>query len=130
MEAFNHSDSTPLHLHRKLTRQHLFPQFAEKMRNHLAEEVLNDDMLQLMYDLRLTLGQDGRKLNATIDLLQQTSVLVAIFRDVRPIIDLSDHRLLKLRDVMRWFNQWEGAIFAKYNTPGQRNRRLVGGNQT
>ena len=111
VEAFNHSDSTPLHLHRKLTRQHIFPE--------------SDDMLQLMYDLRLTLGQDGRKLDATIDLLQQTSVLVAIFRDVRPIIDLSDHRLLKLRDVMRWFNQWEGAIFAKYNTPGQRNRRLM-----
>ena len=81
VEAFNHSRSAPLEIHRKLTYKHVFPENAEKMRNHLAEEVLNEDMLQLMLDLRAHLGPRGAKLDATISLLQQTSILVNIFRD-------------------------------------------------
>ena len=40
----NHS----LPIHRKLTNQHIYPTTKEKMRNHLAEQVLDSDMLHLM----------------------------------------------------------------------------------
>ena len=35
-------------VHRKLSEQHLFPTIKERMRNHLAEEVLDEEMLHLM----------------------------------------------------------------------------------
>jgi len=37
-----------MRIHYKLTDIHLNPDKAEKMRNHLATEVLNKDMLHLM----------------------------------------------------------------------------------
>ena len=41
-----------MRIHYKLTDTHLNPDKAEKMRNHLATEVLNKDMLHLMQVLR------------------------------------------------------------------------------
>ena len=125
VEAFNHSRSAPLEIHRKLTYKHVFPENADKMRNHLAEEVLNEDMLQLMLDLRAHLGPRGAKFDATISLLQQTSILVNIFRDRRPMTDPSDPRIQQLHGVFGWFKQWEIDIHTKYHTPAARNRRLL-----
>ena len=125
VEAFNHNRSAPLEIHRKLTYKHVFPENADKIRNHLAEEVLNEDMLQLMLDLRAHLGPRGAKLDATISLLQQTSILVNIFRDRRPMNDPSDPRIQQLRCVFGWFKEWEIDIHANYHTPADRNRRLL-----
>ena len=38
------------------------------MRNHLAEEVFNDEMLYLMKLYQESLGETGRKLNGTVEI--------------------------------------------------------------
>ena len=41
-------NTNPVRIHYKLTDEHLHPDNASKMRNHLAKEILNKDMLYLM----------------------------------------------------------------------------------
>ena len=48
-----------------------------------------------------------KKLSATIQFLQKTSILVKNFKDHRPIESSSDLRLKENRDVLAWFLQWE-----------------------
>lgn len=55
----------------KITDSHLYPNSAEKMRNHLAEEMLNEDFLYLMECFQASL-HDGTYLNSSIQLLKQT----------------------------------------------------------
>jgi hypothetical protein len=43
------------------------------MKNHLAEEVLNGEMLHLMKQYRESLGDVGFQLDATIELLECTT---------------------------------------------------------
>ncbi|ELU04967.1 hypothetical protein CAPTEDRAFT_184970 [Capitella teleta] len=45
------TENNPLPIHRKLTPAHMQPDSSEKMRNHLAEEVLDKDMLLLMKEM-------------------------------------------------------------------------------
>ncbi|CAG2187265.1 unnamed protein product [Mytilus edulis] len=79
------------------------------MRNYLAEDVLNCDMLHLMELYRNSLC-DGRSLDATIELLKCTSVLIKNCMDARPITDISDDRLKDNRDAMNWFVHWENSV--------------------
>ncbi|CAC5382466.1 unnamed protein product [Mytilus coruscus] len=72
-------------VHYKLTSSHLHPDSAEKIRNHLAEEVLNEDMLHLMKEYRNSL-LNGVVLDSAIEFLEHTSILVSVFRDKRPIL--------------------------------------------
>lgn len=44
-------------LHRKLTNEHLFLSQESKMRNHLAEDVINGEMLHLMECVQKFLGE-------------------------------------------------------------------------
>lgn len=49
VEAYNFDQSsTSIHIHEKLTEQHFHLDPADKMRNHLAEDVLDKRMLYLM----------------------------------------------------------------------------------
>jgi hypothetical protein len=80
------------------------------MRNHLAEEVLNSEMLHLMELYKGSLGQAGLKLSATIELLRCTSVLIKNFRDKRPITNISDDRIQQNHDLMHWFIKWENSV--------------------
>ena len=80
------------------------------MRNHLAEDVLSKKMLHLMKLYRECLGDAGSKLVVTIELLQNTSVLIQHFTDSRPITVVSDERLTENHDAMLWFMQWEKSI--------------------
>ncbi|CAG2223976.1 unnamed protein product [Mytilus edulis] len=89
---------------------------AEKMRNHLAEEVLNEDMLQLMKSYQNSLI-NGDVLNSAIDLLQQTSKLITVFRDPRPVTDIHDARLNILNNALDWFNNWRNEIKQIKKTP-------------
>ena len=50
--AFHFNNKTDLHLYKKLSRNHIYPKLHEKMRNHLAENVLNKDMLNLFTALQ------------------------------------------------------------------------------
>ena len=73
-DAYSWDQQNCLSNHRKLKHQHLFPNNQEKMRNHLAEEVLNKDMLPLMQEYKTSLGEKGSVLNGAIELLQDTSI--------------------------------------------------------
>ncbi|CAC5362859.1 unnamed protein product [Mytilus coruscus] len=79
------------------------------MRNHLAAEVLNTDMLYLMKCYQSTL-ENPESLASTVEILENSSILVDIFLDKRPINNLQDPRLQKLKNVLLFFNKWEKEI--------------------
>lgn len=80
------------------------------MRNHLAEDVLNCEMLHLMKLYRSSLGDIGHKVDKTIEMLTHTSALIRNFRDSRPITDASDDRLKENNDALQWFIKWEQIV--------------------
>lgn len=73
------------------------------MRNKLAKDVLNENMLHLMTCYQRSLGDKGEELQGIIELLQHTSVIIKNFRDARPITSYSDKRLDESRKVLKWF---------------------------
>ena len=83
------------------------------MKNHLAEEVLNSDMLQLFLQYQSHLGEKGSMFNGTIQLLRQPSALINIFRDVRSVSNLNYNRLKQLQEILSWFGEWKSGIQAK-----------------
>lgn len=99
-------DTNPRPIHRRVTDSHLFPNPAEKMRNSLAEDMLNGEMLRLMQAYQGSMG-GGARLEKSVELLQCTSALIKIFRDNRPILSNSDERLEKLKSILSWFQGWE-----------------------
>ncbi|XP_013422136.2 uncharacterized protein LOC106182054 isoform X2 [Lingula anatina] len=92
-----------MRIHHRLTQEHIYPDQAAKMRNKLAAEVLNDDMLHLMQAYSKVVPTD---LRGTIALLEQTSKFISIIHDLRPIKDRGDERLATLRSVWDWFEKW------------------------
>ena len=99
-----------LKVYPQLTNDHFFLNSQLKMRNKLAEDVLNENMLHLMKCYQKQLGEQAHELDSTIELLEHTSVLVKTFRDRRPIHDYSDTRLLANRRSLEWFRKWETEI--------------------
>lgn len=53
---------------------------------------------------------DGTYLNSSIQLLKQTSKIIKVFRDQRPVISMSDPRLDFLKSVFDWFQEWKQEI--------------------
>jgi len=102
--------SNPFPIHHKLSQDHIFLTNESKMRNHLAEDVLDKEMLHLMQVYKSNLGESGSSLDGTIELLRNTSIVIRNFRDPRPITDAGDERLSELHDVMEWFVKWENQI--------------------
>ena len=94
-----------LRIHRKLTPEHLELNTSLKMRNHLAEQILNSDMLYLMRQYQKTLS-DPSSVEGTVDLLCETSKLVEIFRSHMPLTSLEDERIDQLREVCVHFRDW------------------------
>lgn len=81
------------------------PDSAEKMRNHLAEEVLDSNMLHLMKEYQKSLRK-GQELDGAVDLLEQSSRLISIFRDSIPITSIHDKRIGTLLSIREWFRTW------------------------
>ena len=79
------------------------------MWNHLAEEVLNDGMYNLMTKYQGSV-KDGTHLEAALDLLDHTKEIVKVFRDPRPIVDMKDSRLDKLSNFDKWLMEWSGGV--------------------
>ena len=79
------------------------------MRNRLAEQVLDKDMLFLVKSYQATLDQP-EVLASTVQFLENTSVLVDIFTDRRPICETTDRRLQQLGNVLNFFNTWESDV--------------------
>lgn len=94
--------SNTLKVYQLLTQDHFFFNSQLKMRNKLAEDVLNENMLHLMTCYQRSLGDKGEELQGSIELQQHTSV-IKNFRDARPIISYSDERLDENRKVLEWF---------------------------
>lgn len=107
INAYLWDRNNPFPVHRKLTDEHLFPNNAQKMRNKLAFDVLDQEMLHLMETYNASLQNASEEITAAIALLERTSFLVDLFQDNRPIKDLSDARVKKLTDVYSWFKAWE-----------------------
>ena len=126
VSAYNWDTNTnPFTIHRKLSDEHIYLSTQSKMRNHLAEEVLNDDMLHLMKKFRDS-QYDGQYLNSTIELLEHTSILVAVFRDMRPIKEISDDRLKQITSVLDWFMEWESEIKSSKSIPAKlKDKHLI-----
>lgn len=106
-DTFKWDQENALQLHQKLTNEHIFPDSQQKMRNHLADEVLNTEMLHLMRQYKIYLGEKGQVLDGAIEFLENTSKIVSIFRDMRPITVLNDSRLQTIQEVSKWFLAWE-----------------------
>lgn len=58
--------TNPFPIHYKLTQEHIYVTSEGKMRNHLAEDVLNPEMLHLLTQYWSSLS-DGGKLDATMN---------------------------------------------------------------
>ena len=84
--AHRYNASLNIRKHRALTDDHIFLTSDLKMRNHLAEQELDKEMLLLMISYQQSVPEKEKSaLNATI-FLKQASTLVDIFLDVnRPI---------------------------------------------
>lgn len=83
--------SNTLKVYQQLTQDHFFLNSQLKMRNKLAEDVLNENMLHFM--TQISLGDKGEELQGSIELLQHTSVIIQNLRDARPITSYSVKRL-------------------------------------
>ena len=84
-----------MRVHQKLTEDHICMTKVSKMRNHLVEEVLDDDLYNLMIKYKESL-EDENHLISTTELLDHTRGLLSIFRDAMPIYDMNDNRPEKL----------------------------------
>jgi hypothetical protein len=107
IDCYTWDKTNALKLHRKLTNEHFFPSNQSKMRNHLAEQVLDSEMLNLMLQYQKYLGEKGSSLDGAIEFLEKTSSLKNIFRDFRPIKSTDDERLSTLLLLADWFERWE-----------------------
>ena len=99
--------NNPFPVHHKLSDEHLFPNNAQKMRNKLAFDVLDKEMLHLMETYNDSLQHESEDIKAAIALLERTSFLVDFFQDSRPVTDVADARLRKFTEVYNWFKSWE-----------------------
>lgn len=102
--------TNPFPVHHKLSQEHIYLTPDNKMRNHLAEQVLNEDMLHLMKLYKASQDEAGGGLDSTIEFLEQTSVLIKHFKDHRPITDSADERLKQNHIALQWFIQWEKVL--------------------
>lgn len=96
-------------IHHKLTSSHLQPDSAEKMRNHLAEDVLDENMLNLLRCYQKSLHK-GSDLDSVIEFLENTSKIIKFFRDPRPIVSMSDGRIHEIKQVLIWFQSWRDEV--------------------
>ena len=83
-----------------LTNENIFLTNEQTMRNYLALEVPDSDMLHLMLEY---LG-DKESLNGAIEMLRKTSGLIEIFKDMRLIKTTDDPRIYELTENVKWFN--------------------------
>ena len=108
VDAFNWDQLNSFPLHKKLTKEHIYPNNAQKMRNKLAFDCLDDDMHNLMFEYSKTLTPPAQdELGGTLELLKQTAFMVRFFRDPRPITSTDDPRLASLKESYNWFKSWE-----------------------
>ena len=126
VKAYSWDQKSPIQIHRKLSKEHIDLNSKTKMRNHLAEQVLDKDMLQLMLEFQKSEGANGCHLDGTIQLISATSEIISFFRDTRPLLSPDDVRMDKIQAALTWFLEWEQTILSDSDlTAPQRNRKLM-----
>lgn len=112
-------------IHHRLSQDHIHPNNAQKMRNKLAFETLDSDMLHLMKTYSNTLGEAGKAaLSGAVEFLKASSILVSFFGDPRPVKDMSDVRLNELKESYNWFKAWEKEV-CQSDTSAKRYKSLI-----
>jgi hypothetical protein len=53
---------------------------------------------------------NGKVLDGAVELLEQTSIMIAIFRDQRLITTEDDLRLSQIRNILEWFRNWRKGV--------------------
>ena len=65
---------------------------------------------------------DGKRLDSTIRLLENTSVLIDIFSNRNTCVDsVADPRIAKLLQVLDFFVKWE----SQFDDPKEKNKHLM-----
>lgn len=59
-----------------------------------------------------------------ISLVRNTSALILIFNDRRPIKDMGDRRLSQMREILQWFSGWEDSS-TKHNLMSSETRQDI-----
>ena len=107
IQAYNFNNETDLHLYRQLSKSHIYPTQAEKMRNHLSTQVLDGNMLNLFRVLQTKIPNPN-SLASVIKLLEHTSNLIEIFSTVTSTTEsTSDSHIHKLLSILDFFHTWE-----------------------
>ena len=106
--AYEFNTQSGLRLHRHLTKEHIILTPANKMRNNLATQVLDHNMLYLVKAYQAT-HESPELLSSTVDLLKHTSVLVDFFMDVNRPVRSGDPRLSDIERSLNFFNEWESS---------------------
>lgn len=108
VDAYQWDCTNGFRIHHKLSDEHIFPNNAQKMRNKLAFETLDLDMLNLMTCYSQTLNAAGQaEMTSVLQFLKYTSSIVSLFNDSRPIKDINDTRLKSFTEVYNYFKAWE-----------------------
>jgi hypothetical protein len=126
-QAYNWDKATnPMRIHQRLTDAHMTVSNEGKMRNKLAEDVLDEEMLHLMELYQRNISSSDH-LDGCIAFLQQTSKLVRVFRDMRPVIEMNDDRLKLLEETLCWFTEWEKSVYCgqRGQTSAHMNKMLM-----
>ena len=111
-------------MHYKVTDTHLNPNGADKMRNQLAEDMLDRNMLHLMACYQASL-EDGTYLSSTVEFLTFTSQIISIFRDQRAIKSMTDNRFSTLQSCLNWFLRWRSSVRSNPKlTDGEKAKQL------
>lgn len=125
IDAYRWDCKNPVQIHKSLTNEHLFPTNVSKMRNKLAEDVLDNEMLNLMLSYKDSMGQKGKDLDGAVEILRHTASLISTFRDRRPIHTIEDSRLKTNREAQLWFLKWEHDINESTRNAVDKKRSLL-----
>ena len=107
-----------LRIHRKLSNEHFVLNNSLKMRNHLADQVLNSDMLYLMQSYSQSL-ESPNALHACTNMSKHTALVIDILRSYLPISSPNDERLSDLWSCANFFRNWQ--IFCSDNKENTNN---------
>ncbi|KAL4222335.1 hypothetical protein ACF0H5_018373 [Mactra antiquata] len=94
------------------------------MRHFLAEDVLNFEMQHTMKQYQVSLGEKGVILNRVVLFLEHTFEIVSVFRDMRPVMDEKDDRLIRLKNVADFFLNWTKEIFSNRSLSSKEKKLL------
>ena len=104
-----------------LSADHMLLDGRQKMRNHLADDVLDTRMLELMQ--AYAAASKRRDLDGTIAFIKATSVLLTNLKGDKPYTSVDDPRLAESLDALAWFRLWQLAVLPSNLTPTERRER-------